>query len=115
MTVTAEAARFLTQSGREDFRLRVLMRINLLLKRLESSVDSFRITLEGIIQLIEGLYLTKIEEGKLDEWKGIEARLDNESFDWEADWGDEEGVIGKKVKVSLADMDVTRWQEDLRP
>lgn len=101
----------LTQTGREDS-LRVLMRINLL-KRLESSVDSFRITLEGIIQLIEGT-LTKIKEGKLDEWKGIEARMDNESFDWDPDWGDEEGVIGKKVKVSLADMDVTRLQEDLR-
>ena len=99
-----------TQSNREDS-LRVLMRINLL-KRLESSVDSFRITLEGIIKLIETT-LQKLDEGDLKEWKGLAAMLDNESFDWEADWGDEEGVIGKKVKVALADMDTTRWREDL--
>ena len=103
----------LTQSGREDS-LRVLMRINLL-KRMESSVDSFRITLEGIIGLIEST-LKKIADGDLEEWKGVEtmeARVQDESFDWESDWGDEEGVIGKKVKVALADMDVTRWKEDL--
>jgi hypothetical protein len=46
---------------------------------------SFRITLEGIIQLIDST-LEKINNGEIEEWKGIDARMDNESFEWEADW-----------------------------
>jgi SNF2 family DNA or RNA helicase len=91
--------------------LQVLMRINLL-KRLESSVDSFRITLEGIIHQIEQAIKT-IAQGATGEYEGIEARMNDEDFDWEADWGDEENVIGKKIKVHVADMDTRKWQEDL--
>lgn len=100
----------LTQLDRERS-LQVLMRINLL-KRLESSVDSFRLTLEGIITQIE-LALKIIAKGGKGEYGGIQAKLDDEEFDWEADWGDEESVIGKKVKVYIDDMDTTRWKEDL--
>ncbi|MHC1777533.1 MAG: helicase-related protein [Lentimicrobium sp.] len=100
----------LTQLDRERS-LQVLMRINLL-KRLESSVDSFRLTLEGIITQIEQALKTIARGGK-GEYDGIQAKLDDEEFDWEADWGDEENVIGKKVKVYIADMDTTRWKEDL--
>lgn len=91
--------------------LQVLMRINLL-KRLESSVDSFRITLEGIIHQIEQA-LKAIAQGVKGDYEGIEARMNDENFDWEADWGDEENVIGKKIKVHIADMDTRKWQEDL--
>lgn len=94
-----------------DNSLRILMRINLL-KRLESSVDSFRITLEGIIAQIEQALKT-IKQGAGADYEGIEAKLDDENFDWESDWGDEENVIGKKIKVHIADMDTTKWQEDL--
>lgn len=100
----------LTQLDRERS-LQVLMRINLL-KRLESSVDSFRLTLEGIITQIEQALKT-IARGGTGEYDGIQAKLDDEEFDWEADWGDEENVIGRKVKVYIADMDTTRWKEDL--
>ncbi len=56
------------------------MRINLL-KRLESSVDSFRITLEGIISQIEQAIKT-IDQGSKGDYEGIQARMNDEDFDW---------------------------------
>ncbi|WP_028666115.1 helicase-related protein [Runella zeae] len=100
----------LTQIDREKS-LQILMRINLM-KRLESSVDSFRITLEGIITQIE-YALKTIERGAKGEYEGIQAKLNDEEFDWEADWGDEENVIGRKIKVHVSDMDTRKWKEDL--
>ncbi len=100
----------LTQADREKS-LRILMRINLL-KRLESSVDSFRITLEGIISQIENIIKT-IEKGDISDYEGFQSKVNDENFDWESDWGDEENIIGKKIKVHIADMDTTRWKEDL--
>ena len=100
----------LTQIDREKS-LRILMRINLL-KRLESSVDSFRITLEGVISQIENA-IKVIDNGDSGNYEGLQTKLDDENFDWEADWGDEENVIGKKIKVHINDMDATKWREDL--
>ncbi len=100
----------LTQSDRENS-LRILMRINLL-KRLESSVDSFRITMEGIITQIENV-IKIIDKGDANDYEGIQAKVNDENFDWESDWGDEENIIGKKIKVHIADMDTTKWREDL--
>lgn len=94
-----------------DNSLRILMRINLL-KRLESSVDSFRITLEGIISQIENA-ISSIDKGANGQYEGIQAKIDDENFDWESDWGDEEGMIGKKIKVHISDMDTRKWKEDL--
>lgn len=100
----------LSQMDRDNS-LRILMRINLL-KRLESSVDSFRITLDGIIIQIKQALKT-IKEGENSDYEGIETKLNDEEFDWEADWGDEENVIGKKIKIHISDMDTTMWKEDL--
>ena len=94
-----------------DNSLRILMRINLL-KRLESSVDSFRITLERIIAQIEEAIKT-ISRGAKGDYEGIQAKLNDEEFDWESEWGDEENVIGKKIKVHVADLDTRKWEEDL--
>lgn len=91
--------------------LQILMRINLL-KRLESSVDSFRITLEGIIAQIKKAIDT-IESGGKGEFEGIQAKVNEEEVDWEPDWGDEENIIGRKVKVHIADIDTRKWREDL--
>lgn len=107
--VRAGAGR-LSQIDRDNS-LRILMRINLL-KRLESSVDSFRITVEGVLTQIESMIKT-LKEGKISDYEGIQAHFDDEEFDWEADWGEEEFVIGKKIKVHLADVDIRKWQEDL--
>lgn len=100
----------LTQVDREKS-LRILMRINLL-KRLESSVDSFRITLEGIINQVEDILKT-IETGDIGEYEGIHKMLKDENYDFDSNWADEEQVIGKKIKVHIADMDTTKWKEDL--
>lgn len=100
----------LSQMDRDNS-LRILMRINLL-KRLESSVDSFRITLERIISQIESAIKT-IDSGESSDYEGIQTKINDENFDWEADWGDEENVIGKKIKVHVSDMDTTKWREDL--
>lgn len=94
-----------------DNSLRVLMRINLL-KRLESSVDSFRITLGRIISQIEKT-IKVIEKDSQGDYEGIQSKLDDENFDWDADWGDEENFIGKKIKIHISDMDTTKWTEDL--
>lgn len=89
--------------------LKVLMRMNLL-KRIESSVYSFRLTIENIIAQITRA-MAAIEKGSSNTYSGIQANGDD--FDWDPEWGDEENVIGKKIKVHIADMDTTRWQEDL--
>lgn len=101
-----------TQVDREKS-LKILMRINLL-KRLESSVDSFRITVKNIVSQIQAA-LKAIETGgsAKEAYSGFQANWDNEDFDWEPNWGDEEAVFGKKVKVHVSDMDITKWGEDL--
>ncbi|MFT4073192.1 MAG: helicase-related protein [Dysgonamonadaceae bacterium] len=101
----------LKQRDREQ-NLQILMRINLL-KRIESSVHAFRITLSGIIEQVESA-LKSIEQGNEEgEYNGILARINDENFDWESEWGDEENIIGRKIKIHISDMDRTRWQEDL--
>lgn len=99
-----------TQIDRERS-LQLLMRINLL-KRIESSVDSFRITIDNILLQIKNT-LTAISKGENEVYSGIQASVNSEELDWEADWGDEENIIGNKVKVRINDMDVLRWNEDL--
>lgn len=100
-----------TQLDREAS-LKVLMKINLL-KRLESSIDSFRITVKGVMYQISRTIesLEKNEDGEFANDDFLRAA--DENFDWEADWGDEENVIGKKIKVNIAHVDKTRWKEDL--
>lgn len=92
--------------------LQILMRINLL-KRLESSVESFRLTLSKIIAKIDQT-LRQIEaferSGKSDAigYTDIEdANLDDD------DWLDDDFSIGDTIKINLSDMDVLRWKEDL--
>jgi SNF2 family DNA or RNA helicase len=99
-----------TQKDREKS-LQLLMRINLL-KRIESSVDSFSLTLKNILSQIDAS-ISAIERNETDVLSGMQLDPLSEEFDWEADWGDEENIIGKKVKVRVQDMDTTRWKEDL--
>lgn len=91
--------------------LRILMRINLL-KRIESSVYSFRKTVQGLVDQIK-VALKAIADGKGADYEGIQSRVNDENVDWEPNWGDQEAVFGNKVKVHIADMDTTRWKEDL--
>ncbi|MBD3631290.1 SNF2-related protein [Cyclobacterium sp.] len=101
----------LSQRDRENS-LKVLMRINLL-KRLESSVDSFRITLTNIANQIKAALTAIVKGEEAETYMGIESLWENEDFDWETNWGDVENVFGGKVKVHVSDMDTTKWGEDL--
>ncbi len=110
----------LKQKDREKS-LQALMVVNLL-KRLESSVAAFRLTLDKLGKYYSAT-LAKIE---LFQRTGQEAEVsdlsqnyadgepdDDESFPG-AEEGSDEGRVGGKVKISLADMDVPAWEHDLR-
>ncbi|SDF27700.1 C-terminal helicase domain-containing protein [Sporolituus thermophilus] len=101
----------LKQSDRER-NLQVLMRINLL-KRLESSVEAFRITLQKIIDKLDEA-LKQIEEyeqhGKQKTVDYIE--IENVNLD-DDNWLDDEFALGGSIKINLADMDIISWREDL--
>lgn len=100
-----------TQQDRERS-LKTLVRINLL-KRIESSLDSFTFTLQGIIdQINHSLSLMKDQSSTAIESSCIS---DDELSDMDADTEENADgyTIGKKIKVRLADMDRIRWKEDL--
>lgn len=85
-----------------------LMRVNLL-KRLESSVHSFRLTIQAILDQIDRLIL-KIETIQTSEF--FDQDLDINSVDVDDDML-EELLTGGKVKVLLQDIDLIRCKEDL--
>lgn len=89
------------------------MRINLL-KRIESSLDSFRITLQGVLDQVNNFIrlIDKQVDGVIDV--GFDSEDDIADFDIDSDWGDEENVIGKKIKIRLSDVDKTRWKKKMR-
>ena len=95
-----------------ELNLQILMRINLL-KRLESSVEPFRITLAKIFTKIDQT-LRLIEEYKKNGHGEIDY-IDIDAIDPDNDeWLNEEFSIGDKIKINLADMDLISWEEDLR-
>ena len=101
----------LTQRGREQG-IQRLMSINLL-KRLESSVYSFNLTLSRIRDLIQGTIdaITRFEqcgEADLDMYEANENDFDIE------DGNTDFFTVGKKVKIDLADMDYVTWKAELQ-
>ena len=99
----------LTMSGRERG-LRRLMTFNLL-KRLESSVHSFRLTLGRIQEVIRDT-LDKIEAVKSGEAVVVDDYLSSDTFDLD-DAGCELFIGGGKTTISLTDMDYLSWQRYL--
>ncbi|MDH1603785.1 helicase-related protein [Empedobacter sp. GD03739] len=91
--------------------LKILMRINLL-KRIESSVDSFRITINGILNQINHT-IKILSNNDIEAYSGLNFETQDENFDWEANWGEEDKLIGKNVKIHIADLDRRQWKEDL--
>jgi len=91
--------------------LQILMRMNLL-KRIESSVQAFRLTIENILNQIYDALKVIVNNADSD-YTGIQLDAIKDDLDWEPDWGDEENIIGKKIKVHISDMDTTKWEEDL--
>lgn len=101
----------LTQKGREEG-IRRLMSVNLL-KRLESSVYSFHLTLTRIKELINGT-IDAIE--KYEKYGDADIQMyevsDNE-FDID-DGNTDYFTVGKKIKINLADMDYITWRDELK-
>lgn len=101
----------LTQRGREQG-IRRLMSINLL-KRLESSVFSFNLTLSRIRELITKTIdaINRFEKYGVSDLDMYE-ESDNE-FDMD-DSNTDFFSVGKKVKIDLADMDYRTWRDELQ-
>ena len=99
----------LTIDGREKG-IRKLMAINLL-KRLESSVNSFRLTLRRIHDFINESIkaIDKFEESGAGSVDLMDFSEDLDSEDTEND-----PFVGRKSKISLRDMDYVRWRRDLK-
>ena len=85
-----------------------LMRVNLL-KRLESSIHSFKLTVEKLIRLIDKV-LEQIENHQNGEVNFNLNITDIEIDDTEL----EDILVGGKTKVLLQDMDLIRWKQDLQ-
>ena len=101
----------LTQSGREKG-IRRLMAINLM-KRLESSVHSFNLTLKRINELITET-IKKIENFEKNKMNETLAMEDFSGMDLDGDdMDDDRFVIGRKVKIDIEDMDYISWKHAL--
>lgn len=104
-----------TQSDRENF-LIGMMKVNYL-KRLESSIESFEISIDRTIKKIEKLeqliadfkkHKPKKQEEDLSQFEPDETELeenDDESEQWQ---------VGKKLKFDLADLKLNDWLKDLQ-
>ena len=96
--------------------LQALMTVNLL-KRLESSVEAFRLTLQMLRNKHEKT-LAKIEKfkqsGIADSFEDHAAAFENADEDEMEASDSDDATIGGKVQISLADMDLDSWTFDLR-
>lgn len=99
----------LTVDGREKG-IRKLMAINLL-KRLESSVNSFRLTLTRIRDFINDS-ITAIDKFQESGADTIDVTDFSEDFDTEDSENDP--FVGRKSKINLRDMDYVSWKRDLK-
>lgn len=109
--ITHNKADNLTQTGREQG-IRRLMSINLL-KRLESSVNSFQLTLKHIESLIDETIKSidrfeKYGHSDIDMYEASDSEwdIDDNNTDY--------FTVGKKVKIDLADMDYKTWRAELK-
>lgn len=101
-----------TQANREQG-IRRLTAINLM-KRMESSVHSFNLTLKRIYGLIDS---TIHSIDTYDKTSSVKLELtdisDIDEFDSEDQNGDELFTFGKKVKIDIGDMDYKSWRDSL--
>lgn len=83
-----------------------LMRVNIL-KRMESSINSFGLTISKLLKHIDYL-LEKIELKQFEYNLDLnieEIEVDDEAY--------EDLLIGNKIKVLIQDMDLIKWKQDL--
>lgn len=111
----------LVDGGKGKFRqadrersLQALMTTNLL-KRLESSVESFRLTLRSLhdkyAQMLAKIRaFNQVDGSSITVWTDRLEALEAEEDDLPLSDNDE---IGGKIKINLADMDLTFWEQEL--
>ncbi|WP_283618693.1 helicase-related protein [Flavonifractor plautii] len=101
-----------TQANREQG-IRRLTAINLM-KRMESSVYSFNLTLKRILELIDS---TIHSIDTYDRTSAVKLELTDisniDEFDSEDQNGEELFTFGKKVKIEIGDMDYKSWRDSL--
>lgn len=111
-TYNKDVIRGFTQEGRERV-LIGMMKVNFL-KRLESSVHSFRLTLQRTIEKMERL------ERKFAEFEGRQVGASAVDYDLlrpeELDDSemDEDFIVGGKQKFHLGHIDIGKWREAIR-
>ncbi len=103
-TVLSGGKSIFRQLDREESLIH-LLRVNIL-KRMESSVSSFALTLERQLHDVEAM-LTKLDahEESIEELKIDDIDVDDATF--------ESLTIGRKVRVLIKDVDRVRWRQDL--
>lgn len=97
---------FFRQVDREESLIH-LLRVNVL-KRMESAVPSFALTVERQLRDVEAT-LARIE-AQSEAVEEFELSIDDLDLD---DPAFESLVVGRKVKVLLKDVDLVRWRQDL--
>lgn len=89
-----------------------LMRVNFLLKRMESSIHSFTLTATKLAQQVDRL-LAKIDAHESEELSELNIE---DIHDFELESTELESyMVGNKTKVLLQDMDLIRFRQELRP
>lgn len=95
---------FFRQADREESLIH-LLRVNVL-KRMESAVSSFRLTVQRQLEDVEAM-LARIESqaAEIEELDIADVDIEDPTF--------ESLLVGRKVKVLLGDVDLIRWKQDL--
>lgn len=91
----------------------VLMITNML-KRLESSIYSFRKTSERMYDLVDGITdaIDRFEQGRgVESLNLVDRSFESEDFD--AEDADGDWTVGKDLKIDLADIDLVSWRTKL--
>ena len=90
--------------------IRKLMTVNLL-KRLESSVEAFRLTLSRLEHSVaEAIEAVDNHAASIADIVSAFADVDADDDDFELPTS---GTVGKRVQIELADIDVESWNRDL--
>ena len=103
------------QSDREHF-LIGMMKVNYL-KRLESSIESFEISIDRTIQKIEHLeekITDFLQSKKNSQEESLETLTPSDEEIEEITDDIESWQVGKKLKFDLADLDLKKWCKDLK-
>ncbi len=105
----------LRQADREKS-LQALMTVNLL-KRLESSIEAFRLTLSKLEGLCTST-LSKIEDfkksGRDASFSDVSSAFENAEPDEDDFPEPDDASIGGKIQIKLSDMDLPSWEHELR-